>query len=252
MTAMRADRPPARFPRNRRRVAAATVAVSALSLFLATAARPAPGAPPSAARELAQAFFGSTLIRAEVVSVVGRTVHDFRIDQGRLTAFRAGSLDLLEKDGTQQTIPIGPATQGTALVARLPRGLRLVTVRDGDGPATQIYLAGAARALGRTMLGGTLARAEMVTYVGKTVHDFRIDEGRVSSVRSGSVTLTERDGTEQSIDVTPATQVSIFGLAADMSAVTKGANVISIREGDAPAQEIRILTLGSVRIGPRR
>ncbi len=249
---MGAERGAARARRGRRRLAAAVAALAASGLLLASAAPPAAGAPPLIARDLAQAFFGSTLIRAEVVSVVGHTVHDFRIDQGRVTAIRAGSLDLLEKDGTQLTIPIASATQGQAILARAPRGLRIVTVRDGDGPATQIWFAGAARALGRTLFGGTLARAELVTYDGKIVHDFRIDEGRVSAVRPGSVTLTERDGTQQSIAVGPSTQVTTFGIASDLSALTKGVTAISIREGDGPAQLIRILGVGSPRVGARR
>ena len=252
MNSMGTACPPARPARNRGRLAAVTAAVAVGALLLATAARTATGAPPGTARDLAQAFFGSSLIRAEVVSVIGHNVHDFRIDQGRVTAFRPGSLDLLEKDGTQQTVPIGPATQGVAILPRIPRGLRVVTVRDGDGAASQISLAGVARALGKTMLGGTLARAEIVTYEGKTVHDFRIDEGRVSAVRIGTVTVSERDGTQQAIAVAPSTQVTILGVNADLAAVTKGASVITIREGDAPAQEIRILTLGSARIGVRR
>ncbi len=216
-------------------------------------ARPAPGAPPAAAKELAQAFFGNTFVRAEVVSVIGRNVHDLRIDQGRVIASRPGSLDLLERDGSQQTIGIGPATQavGAAILAHAPRGLRIMTVREGDGPATQIYLAGAARVLGRSLFGGTLARAEVVTFEGKTVHDFRIDEGRVVAVRTGSIVLTERDGTQQTIEVSPTTQVAAFGALADLTALTRGLTVVTIREGDAAAHEIRILSV-SQRLAGRR
>jgi len=34
--------------------------------------------------------------------------HDYRIDEGRLIAVRPNAVDLLERDGTRQTIAIGP------------------------------------------------------------------------------------------------------------------------------------------------
>ena len=99
----------------------------------------AKGAPPATARDLAQAYFSNTLTRAEVVSVVGRVVHDFRIDEGRVTAVRPGAIDLLERDGTRQTIAVGRQTQFFGgRVGGLPfalRGTRVVTLRDNDGPA---------------------------------------------------------------------------------------------------------------------
>jgi hypothetical protein len=222
------------FVRARTVLAAATAAVAVLVASAAGFA--APGAPPGAARDLAQIYFSNTLIRAEVVSLVGRSVHDYRIDEGRVTAIRPNAIDLLERDGTRQTISVA----STQLFA-VGRGTRVIAVRDGDGPATQIRPSASARALGKVFFGATLVRAEVLTYTLKTPHDYRIDEGRIVSVRPTSIVLLERDGTRQTIAVSSSTLVSVAGQPADLSAVTKGQTAVTIREGDGPALEIRLV-----------
>src|SRR5205823_4607737 len=69
-------------------VAAAVVA--ALALCASTSGLAARGAPPTVARDLAQLYFSNTLTRAEVLSYVGRVPHDYRIDEGKITAIRQG------------------------------------------------------------------------------------------------------------------------------------------------------------------
>src|SRR5262249_40135756 len=85
-------------------------AVAALALFASSALQAARGAPPAVARDLAQLYFANTLTRAEVLSYVGRVPHDYRIDEGKVIAVRQGAVDLLERDGTRQSIPIGSNT----------------------------------------------------------------------------------------------------------------------------------------------
>ncbi len=221
--------------------AIATVAVLAVSASGFAAA----GAPPGAARDLAQIYFSNTLVRAEVVAVVGRVTHDYRIDEGRLIAVRPNAVDLLERDGTRQTIAIGPQTQilGVARLAGprlVARATRVVVMRDGDAPATLVRPSGTAVALGKSLFGATLVRAEVLTYAARTPHDIRIDEGRVVLVRPGSITLLERDGTRQAIAVTASTLVTLNGQPIDQSAVTRGLTAITIREGGGPASEIRL------------
>src|SRR5262249_38899141 len=84
--------------------------------LLAMLARPvgSPGsaakvAPPRAARDLAQTYFAGQLTRAEVVTVSGKYEHDWRVDEGRVVAVRQNAIDLMERDGTRQTIAIGPS-----------------------------------------------------------------------------------------------------------------------------------------------
>jgi hypothetical protein len=221
-------------------------AAAAVAVLIASAAGfAASGAPPGAARDLAQVYFSNTLTRAEVVSIVGRFQHDYRIDQGKVIGSRPNAIDLLECDGTRQTIAVASSTVvpgrffGSPSVAR---GTRVVAVRDGDGPATQIRPSGSVKALGKFFFGASLVRAEILTCSAKTtLHDYRIDEGRIVSVRPTSIVLLERDGTRQTIAVGSSTLVTLAGQPSDLSVVTKGLAAVTIRQGDGPAQELRLV-----------
>ena len=222
------------------------VLVATIAALIATAAgRAGPTAPPAAARDLAQIYFSNALTRAEVLTYVGRTEHDFKIDEGRVVASRPNAIDLLERDGTRQTIQIGRQTAISG-VGRLfapkaiPRGTRVVAVRDGAGPATQIRPSAAARALGRAYFGATLVRAEVLNYQAGTLHDYRIDDGRIVNVKQASITLLERDGTKQTIPIGPTTLVSAANQPLDPSALTKGLTAVAIREGDNSAEQIML------------
>jgi hypothetical protein len=227
----------------------AAAAVVTLALIASVAAPAARNAPPQTARDLALAYFSPGLTRAEVVSIAGRSEHDYRVDEGRIVAVRPGAVDLLERDGTRQTIAISRQTQlpGRLLgPTLLVRGVRVVTVRDNGGVATQVRPSSQARAVGRALFGATLVRAEVLFYQGKTPHDYRIDEGRIVAVKPTSVTLLERDGTRQTIPVSSSTQVSLGGQPVDESAVVKGLAAITIREGEGPAEQILLANGPSV------
>jgi hypothetical protein len=218
--------------------------LAAVAFLAASASGPAAvTAPPVAARDLAASFFSNTLTRAEVVSVLGRVLHDYHVDEGKVVAVRSGGIDLLERDGTRQTIAVGAGTQVLGL-GRLfgpaLRGVRVVTVRDGSGPATQIRPSASARALGKLLLGATLARAEILTYSNKTLHDIRIDDGRIVARSATSLTLLELDGTRQTIAVDGSTVVTVSGQPVDVSAARLGAYAVAIRDGDGAAQEVRL------------
>jgi len=221
----------------RARMLLVTALVVAAALVASAAALAGPSAPPPAARNLALSYFTTGLTRAEVVSIAGRAEHDYRIDEGRIVAIRPGSIDLLERDGTRQTIPVAGRVFG------LLRGTRVVTVRDNGGPATQVRPSGQARVLGRAFFGATFVRAEVLFYVGKAAHDYRIDEGRIVSAKAGSsITLLERDGTRQAIPISASTVVSANGQPVDQSALVKGQTAVTIREGDGPAEQILLAT----------
>jgi hypothetical protein len=222
----------------------ATVFAIVLALVVAAAAF---AAPPTA-RDLARQFFDTTFIRAEIVSVVGRT-RDYRIDEGKVAAVRAGAIDLLERDGSRQTIRIGPTTQIVG-VGRLTgpqatlRVGRVVTVREGDGPAVLVRPSSTMRALAKTFLGATLARAEILSYSTGVVHDFRLDQGKIVGVRSNVLVIAERDGSRQSVKLGAATAVTFLGQPVDVATLTRGLPVLTIREGDEAAEEVRILPGG--------
>ncbi len=243
----------ARLPIIRARTLLAAGAAATAVLVAAAAGFASAGAPPGAARDLAQIYFSSTLTRAEIISVVGRTLHDYRIDEGRVIAIRPGAIDLFERDGTRHSITIGSQTLVVGL-ARLfgaraiARGIRVVAVRDGNGPATQIRPSVTATALGKTLFGVTLVRAEVLNYAAKTPYDVQIDEGRVVLVRPGSITLLERDGTRQAIAVSSQTLVTLSGQPVDMTAVTRGLTAITVRQNGGPASEIRLFP-GGLAVG---
>ena len=97
------------------------------------------------AKSLGDFFFGPHLARAEVVLVLNRQVHDFRVDRGRVRTQPKvpGTLELHEQDGTVQVIPVSPTAQVTingqpAPIAAITRGMMVTTVRDGTAPAQQV------------------------------------------------------------------------------------------------------------------
>ena len=222
-----------------------TVIAGALGLTAIAVAAAAAAAPPFAARDLARQFFGPTFARAEIVSVSGKT-RDYRIDEGKVVALRAGALDLLERDGTRQTIRIGAATQVTGFgpraigIAATLRG-RVVVLREGDGPATLVRPSSTMRTLGKVFLGASLARAEIIAFDG-AVHDYRIDEGRIVALRAGGLVLAERDGSRQTVKLASTTLVTTLSTPVDQSFLTRGIVVLTIREGDEAATEVRILS----------
>jgi hypothetical protein len=104
-------------------------------------------APPGEARALGEIFFNRNMARAEVVMVVRGAVHDFRIDQGRVVAARAGAIELLERDGTRQVIPVAATAQvllnGQPVgLECLRRGVNAITIRDGEQPAQTVRATG--------------------------------------------------------------------------------------------------------------
>jgi hypothetical protein len=127
-------------------IAAAAVAALALGATGLAAAV----APPSQARALGELFLGKTMARAEVVIVKGGTVHDYRLDQGKVVSIRPGAIELLERDGTRQLIPLAQEAQvwingRLSSVAAIPLRVSAITIRDGDLPAEVIRITGAVK-----------------------------------------------------------------------------------------------------------
>jgi hypothetical protein len=94
-------------------------------------------------RSLGDLYLGPQMARAEIVLVRKGVVHDFRLDQGRVVAVRPGVLELAERDGTRQAIPLSPSTTfivagARATLADVATGMVALTVRDGDQPAQRV------------------------------------------------------------------------------------------------------------------
>ena len=94
--------------------------------------------------------------------------------------------------------------------------------------------------LGAYFFGPKLVRAEVVLREGNTIHDYRIDRGVIrAKTRDGVLQLRERDGSIVSITVSPAASITLGGRPTSFSALRRNMIVTVIRDGDAPATEVR-------------
>ncbi len=93
--------------------------------------------------------------------------------------------------------------------------------------------------LGSYFFGPKLVRAEVLIADGGAVHDYRIDRGVIRAKAPGSLTLRERDGTIVTIAVSPAALITLRGRPVPFSLLRRGMVATVIRDGDAPAIEVR-------------
>lgn len=107
-----------------------------------------------------------------------------------------------------------------------------------------------ARALGELFFGPSMARAEVVLVVRGEVRDYRIDQGRIMAVRPEGLDLLERDGTRLLVPVAPTAQVVVNGRPASLLDLARGMSVITIRDGDHPAETVRATGGGRPGKGP--
>ena len=116
-------------------IVAALLAVNA-TLFVAQPGLALPGS-------LGNYFFGSKLVRAEVLVKDGGVLHDYRVDRGVIRAKSPGTLSLLERDGSVVSIAVAP-TAAITLDGRpigfsaLRRQMVATVIRDGDSPAIEV------------------------------------------------------------------------------------------------------------------
>jgi hypothetical protein len=96
--------------------------------------------------------------------------------------------------------------------------------------------------LGNYFFGPKLVRAEVLVKDGGVLHDYRIDRGLIRNKAGGTLTLLERDGTLVGIAVAPTAAITINGRPVAYSALRIGMVATVIRDGDAPASEVRATT----------
>jgi hypothetical protein len=119
--------------------------LSALLGSLLTALLLSPGGLGAGAYEAVRPLLGPGFVRAEIVTRAGGTIHDYRVDRGRIRQVRPGALTLRELDGTIVTIPVAEGAQvrlggRPAALIELRRGMQAITVRDGDAPALRVVV----------------------------------------------------------------------------------------------------------------
>jgi hypothetical protein len=94
--------------------------------------------------------------------------------------------------------------------------------------------------LGNYFFGPKLVRADVVVKDGGAVHLYRVDRGTIRTKPvGGTLQLLERDGTLVPIPVSPTAAITIAGRPASFGALRRGMVATVIREGDAPATEVR-------------
>jgi len=93
--------------------------------------------------------------------------------------------------------------------------------------------------LGSYFFGPKLVRADVLVKDGGALHLYRVDRGFIRSKANGSLVLRERDGSLVTIAVAPGAAITVHGQPAPYSALRKGMAATVIRDGDAPATEVR-------------
>jgi hypothetical protein len=93
-------------------------------------------------------FFGSRMIRAEVLVQTPTGAADYRIDRGVIKAITPASIVLKEKNGDMVPIQLASSASVTGPSGRrasntvLRVGLRVLVIRLADGPADTIQVEG--------------------------------------------------------------------------------------------------------------
>jgi hypothetical protein len=93
--------------------------------------------------------------------------------------------------------------------------------------------------LGNYFFGPKLVRAEVLVKDGGVLHDYRVDRGSIRSKAGGTLTLLERDGSLVPVQVAAGAAIAIGGRPAAYSDLRRGMVATVIRDGDAPANEVR-------------
>lgn len=93
--------------------------------------------------------------------------------------------------------------------------------------------------LGAYFFGPKLVRAEVLVKDAGALHDYRIDRGIIRTKSNGSLALLERDGSLVTISVSPSAAITLGGAPATFAMLRRGMVATVIRDGDAPATEVR-------------
>jgi hypothetical protein len=95
------------------------------------------------------------------------------------------------------------------------------------------------RSLAGYLFGPRMVRAEVVVKDGTGLHDYRLDRGTIRDKAPGSLTLRERDGTVVTLAVAGDAAVTLNGRPASFGSLRRGMVAVVIRDGDAPAFDVR-------------
>ncbi|MGN6429497.1 MAG: hypothetical protein ACTHNB_02050 [Gaiellaceae bacterium] len=223
------------------------IAAVACAALLATTASAAPGPAKQVPPSVATYLLGAKMIRGEIVIKRSVGEPDYRLDRGKLAKrYAAGSLTLLERDGTKT--PITVASTAKVLVNGLPStlrrlrlGMQIAVWHIAGQPANNVLAGRVApkwpKSLAATLLGPQLVRAEIAVQ-DTALHDYWLDHGRIKQVGVSTLTLREPNGTDETIDISPTARVKLNGQNASFLQLHKGMTATTIHDGDKPADQV--------------
>jgi hypothetical protein len=201
-------------------------------------------------RSVSSYLFGPKLIRAEIAVKNGQSVRGFWVDRGKLLKrYSAGSLSLLERNGTTVTVPVSSAARvmlGSRIVTvrALRAGMQIAVAHQDNAAATAVYASSARGAppklpvsLYTTLLGTKLIRGE-IAVKDTVLHDYRLDRGRITQIGVTTLTIHEADGTSVTVDVSPTARVKVNGQNVLFVQLHRGMTAVTIHDGDKPADQI--------------
>jgi hypothetical protein len=199
------------------------------------------------AGQAVRALFGSSLVRAEIVSTAGSDVNDYRINRGVVRRVRPRFLTLAERGGSVVRIAISSSTRITVdgkrvKATRVRRGMRATALQKGSARAIWIYIAKKKpdRSLNkiRPLLTAQLVRTEVISFASGSLRDSRADIGIIDSVDDSSLTLSESDGAVVDMQLDTVTQVQINNKSADVTELAAGMRATTISDGDGAVSRI--------------
>jgi hypothetical protein len=111
--------------------------------------------------------------------------------------------------------------------------------------AAVLVLAASGGATGESGLAGGLippnwTHAEINYSVNRVAHTLTLDRGQVTAVSASAITLREQDGTSVQVAVSASTQVTIDGVASQVSNIRRGENAQTRRVDGGPAIQVQV------------
>ena len=223
-----------------------SIAALACAALLATTASAAPG-PAKLPASVTTYLLGAKMIRGEIVIKRSIGEPDYRLDRGKLAKrYAAGSLTLLERDGTKTSITVAPTAKVfvnglPSTLRRLRLGMQIAVWHIAGQPANNVLAGRVApkwpKSLAATLLGPQLVRAE-IALLDTALHDYWLDHGRIKQVGVSTLTLREPNGTDETIDISPTARVKLNGQNASFLQLHKGMTATTIHDGDKPADQV--------------
>jgi hypothetical protein len=94
------------------------------------------------------------------------------------------------------------------------------------------------RAVLTELFGPGMIRAQVVVYANGQDTEIWFARGRIVAMGAGGLTLREKDGQVDRIDVASGARITLNGAFVPMSSLRRGMQVQAFRPGDAPAYRI--------------